>query len=204
MEAAGYWHRVYAEKQPDEVSWYQATPETSLALIREAAVAFDAPIIDVGGGASTLAGCLVAEGYTDVTVADVSSLALERARAEFGPGADQVCWIPADVRSHDFGRLFELWHDRAMLHFMVDASDLDGYLNVLRQTLGPSGHAVFQTFGPDGPSRCSGLPVTRYSPERLAGVLGPAFELVSSGTVEHRTPSGRTQQFAYAHFLRHA
>ena len=182
------------------MSWYEEVPGTSLALVEEAAIPFGAAILDVGGGTSKLAGLLVEIGYVDVTVADISGAALERARLELGAAAEQITWIEADVRSHDFTRVFDLWHDRAVLHFMVDAADRDGYLMVLRRTLRPDGHLVLATFGPGGPTQCSGLPVTRYGPDELLSILGPDFELMSSRMEEHRTPTGHSQEFTYSHF----
>jgi SAM-dependent methyltransferase len=203
VEARTHWERIYEEKAPEALSWYQPVPNTSLELIEKARVARDAAILDVGGGASSLAGRLLDAGYTDVTVADISSAALDRARAALGPDADRVTWVEADVRDHDFGRRFDLWHDRAVLHFMVEPADRDGYLEVLRRTLRLGGHLILATFGPEGPTRCSGLPVSRYGAPALAEVL-PEFELLSSRIEVHHTPSGTPQQFLYAHLRRAA
>jgi SAM-dependent methyltransferase len=202
MGQAQYWERVYLEREPREVSWYEEVPKTSLALIKEAAVPLDAAIVDVGGGTSKLAGLLVVAGYSDVTVADISGAALERARVELGAAADQVTWIEADVRSHDFARVFDLWHDRAVFHFMVEPADRNAYLAALRRTLAPGGHVVLATFAPGGPTECSGLPVARYGADELTDILGLGFELVSSRTEQHRTPGGHRQEFTYTHFSR--
>jgi len=172
MGQAQYWERVYREREPQEASWYEEVPKTCLALIKGAAVPLDAAIVDVGGGTSKLAGLLVAAGYADVTVADISGAALERARVELGAAADQVTWIEADVRSHDFARVFDRWHDRAVFHSMVEPGDRDAYLAAVRRTLAPGGHAVLATFGPGGPTECSGLPVARYGPDELMDILG--------------------------------
>lgn len=197
-----HWESTYAEKAPEEVSWYEPLPQRSLELIRATGVDHDAGILDVGGGASSLAAQLLGMGYTDLTVADISPAALAHARAEMGDAAARISWIEADVRTHDFGRRYELWHDRAVFHFMVSPADREGYLEVLRRTLRLGGHLVIATFGPQGPTRCSGLPVQRYSAEELEGVLGEDFELVSSSLATHSTPSGAGQQFLYAHFRR--
>jgi ubiquinone/menaquinone biosynthesis C-methylase UbiE len=201
VEAQAHWERIYTENAPVEVSWYEAVPRASLELIEEANIARDAAILDVGGGASGLAGQLLDAGYTDITVADISAAALGRARSELGERADRVTWVGADVRDHDFGRGFELWHDRAVLHFMVEDADRGGYLDTLRRTLHQSGHLIVATFGPEGPTRCSGLPVNRYSGASLAELL-PEFELVSSRLELHHTPAGTPQQFLYAHLRR--
>ena len=193
--SGGHWDRVYADKEPDRVSWYQAEPRSSLAVIDQLDLPLDAPLIDVGGGASHFAQRLVERGHTDVTVADISKRALERAREGF-PDSDRVEWVVADVRNHDFGRTFAVWHDRAVFHFMVTPEDREAYLATMRRSLQPDAHIVMATFGPDGPTRCSGLPTTRYGADDLAETVG--FRLVSSHLEDHRTPGGVTQQFLYA------
>lgn len=192
----GHWERVYSEKAPDAVSWFEPVPRSSLAMIDELGIALDAPILDVGGGASRLASELARRGFSDITVADISAESLERARAA-SPEAERIAWVVADVRSHDFGRRFALWHDRALFHFMVSPADRGAYLATLARSLGPSGHVIIATFGPDGPTRCSGLPVARYGAEELAATIGA--DLVSSHLETHRTPSGASQQFLFAH-----
>jgi SAM-dependent methyltransferase len=197
-----HWENVYSAKPADGVSWYEPHPERSLELIKETGVSHDAGILDVGGGASKLAAELLGAGYTDVSVADISQAALARAKAALGSDAVRAAWVQADVRTHDFGRVYDLWHDRAVLHFMVSAADREGYLEVLRRTMRPGGHLLIATFGPQGPEQCSGLPVRRYSAQELQRVLGEDFELVSSSLATHSTPSGAGQQFLYAHVRR--
>ncbi|MFN8162873.1 MAG: class I SAM-dependent methyltransferase [Solirubrobacterales bacterium] len=201
-ESAAHWQRTYGERSTGELSWTEPVPDTSLALIREAAPGADAAIIDVGGGASRLAAELLRRGHSDVTVADISPAALERAMSDLGEDAGAVSWVEADVRSHDFGRRFDLWHDRAVFHFMVAPADRDGYLAVLGRSLRPGGHLILATFGPEGPTQCSGLPVRRYDTEAISQALGADYELVSSQLIEHRTPSGRSQQLLYVHMRR--
>jgi SAM-dependent methyltransferase len=201
-DSGARWEQIYLERQPERLSWYEPLPEASLALIEEAAVPRDAPILDVGGGTSKLAGQLLAAGYRDVTVVDIAPHALERAREELGPAADRVTWIEADIRRHEFGPRFDLWHDRAVFHFMVEPNDRTRYVRALRRTLRAGGHLIIATFGPDGPTRCSGLPVARYGGGELSQVLGADFEFVSSRLEQHRTPGGHGQQFLYAHFRR--
>jgi SAM-dependent methyltransferase len=193
------WERVYRSRDTDEPSWYEPSPRVSLELIEEAGLPPTAGIIDAGGGTAGLAGELLRRGYTDVTVADMSAEALERAKRALGSRADGVSWVEADIRDHDFGRCFDLWHDRALLHFMVEQADRDAYLATLRRTLAAAGHLVIATFGPEGPTECSGLPVYRYDAARLAETLGAGYRLVSSVLHDHQTPAGRTQQFLYAH-----
>jgi SAM-dependent methyltransferase len=193
-----HWEDVYATKDATDVSWFEATPEVSLRLIEASGVPREAAIADVGGGASRLAAELAGRGYSDITVADLSAEAL----AEAGTGAEGVSTVVADVRDHDFGRRFDLWHDRAVFHFMVDERDQAAYLATLNRSLRRGGSVVIATFGPDGPERCSGLPVVRYGAAELAERLGPEFEAVSSELHEHTTPSGNAQQFLYATFRR--
>ena len=197
-ETREHWDRVWSTKDPDEVSWFEPTPRTSLELIEALGLSADAPIIDIGGGASTLAGELLGLGFEDVTVADISDAALVTARERLGPDATKITWVVADVRQHDFGRRFALWHDRAVFHFLVDENDRRRYLEVLRSSVAPDGHIVIATFGPEGPTSCSGLPVVRYGPEELAAAVAPVIDLVAHRLVMHTTPSGKTQQFLYA------
>ena len=199
-----HWQDVYRRQEPPRASWYEAVPATSLAYIEAANLSADAAILDAGGGTSALASELLERGYTDVTVADISTSAIEVARADLGPAADQITWLHADLRCHEFDRRFDLWHDRAVLHFMVAADERDHYLSVLRAAIRPGGHLIIATFGPDGPTSCSNLPVRRYDAEELLALLGGQFELLRSQLVDHETPSGSTQQFLFAHFVRDA
>ena len=197
-----HWQDVYEHCEPDQVSWHEPRPEPSLALIAGTAVPLDAAILDAGGGTSALARELLRRGYTDVTVADISAAALRRAREALGDTADRVECVEADLRIHRFDRAYDLWHDRAVLHFMVDEPDRDRYLANLRSAIRPGGHLILATFGPEGPTRCSGLPVRRYGAGELAALLTPEFSLLGSELVDHRTPGGSTQQFLYSHFRR--
>ena len=158
----------------------------------------DAAILDAGGGASRLAGELLVRGFSDVTVTDISAAALARARAELGERADAVTWVQGDLRTLDLGRRFDLWHDRAVLHFQVEATDRAAYLDTLGRSLAGGGYAVIATFGPEGPTSCSGLPVRRYDADALVAELGPEYELELAEIVTHPTPGGDVQQFLYA------
>jgi SAM-dependent methyltransferase len=193
-----HWNRVWSATGADEMSWFEASPGSSMAMIDALGLEPDAPIVDVGGGASGLSGQLIARGHTDVTVVDISGEAIRRARGGFGE-SDRVNWIVADVRDHDFGRRFALWHDRAAFHFMVSEEDREGYVATLRRSLVPGGDLILATFGADGPDSCSGLPVQRYSAGALAEAIGGDAELVSCHTEDHCTPSGASQQFLFAH-----
>lgn len=199
---AAHWQGVYQRREPDQVSWHEPTPEASLKWIGKAGVRSDAAILDAGGGASALAGELVRRGYTDVTVADISASAIEHSQSALGELAGQISWVVADLRTHRFPRRYDLWHDRAVFHFMVEDADRDAYLAVLRSAIVPGGKLILATFGPQGPTECSGLPVRRYGASRLAALLGPGFRLLDSELLDHRTPSGANQQFLFAHFER--
>lgn len=199
MTTKQHWDDVYATKATTEVSWFQQHPELSLALIARATLATDAAILDVGGGASTLVDGLLALGYTNVTVLDLSGTALAAARHRLGARADQVTWLEGDVRDADLPAA-DLWHDRAVFHFLTDPADRAAYRAQLRATLRPGGQVVIATFAEDGPTRCSGLPVQRYSPAQLAAELGAGYRLVESEREEHHTPLGSVQAFTYGRF----
>ncbi|MDX1593781.1 MAG: class I SAM-dependent methyltransferase [Gammaproteobacteria bacterium] len=192
-----HWQQVYRERQTDEVSWYQAHPAISLRFIEATGVGVDAPVIDVGGGASRLVDCLLERGFGDVTVLDVAPRALEVARARLGEDADRVDWIEADVSRFTPTRRFHLWHDRAVFHFLVDEETRAGYLAALRAGLAPGGALVLGTFATGGPRRCSGLPIRQYDAATLCATLGDEFELLDATRLVHRTPGDVEQLFAW-------
>ena len=195
-----HWEKVYQGRTPTDVSWYQENPSRALELIRRTGVGRTAPIIDVGGGASRLVDYLLADGFGDLTVLDVSATALQRARERLGPVADQVTWIETDITTFVPPRRFEVWHDRAVFHFLTEAKDRQRYVVALRTGLARRGHVVIATFGLDGPDRCSGLPVQRYSAATLAAELGAGFALMGAQQEPHVTPTGMVQQFQYCWF----
>lgn len=201
MDGKTHWDQVYRTTSPDRVSWYQAELELSLGLIRRAAPETSAAIIDVGGGASTLVDSLLGAGYHRVTVLDVSGVALAAAQARLGAAAAPVTWLEADVLETPFrAGGFDLWHDRAVFHFLTRPSDRRRYVAQVGRAVLPGGHVLVATFAPDGPSRCSGLNVARYSAEGLHAEFGAGFRLISSHREEHHTPSDRTQAFTYCLF----
>ena len=200
MDRQRHWDEVYSQKAEDTVSWFQVHPDLSLELIRAAGVGHTDALIDVGGGASRLVDHLLGAGFADLTVLDIAAAALERAGARLGPAALKVQWLVADVTRWRPARLYRLWHDRAVFHFLTEAADRAAYLANLKAALTPGGHAVIASFAPDGPERCSGLPVQRYSPESLAAELGPAFHLKGKRNESHLTPAGRVQRFQYSLF----
>ena len=192
-----HWERVYATKAPTEVSWYEPVPARSLDLIRATGEPLTASILDVGGGSSTLVDCLLEAGYSDISVLDVAKGALEHARARLGGAAARVSWIEADITNFQSARPFAIWHDRAVFHFLTEGDDRERYLGVLQRTLRAGGHLVLATFGPAGPTRCSGLAVQRYSESEVSALLGSGFALRMYQVEEHRAPRGAVQQFLY-------
>lgn len=205
MDTAGrrdHWQRTYQAKAEQEVSWHQELPEPSLSLVSAVATSPTSAIIDIGGGASHLVDHLLQCGYTDLSVLDVSSAALAKAQARLGARATAVDWIAADITTWTPQRTYDVWHDRATFHFMVTEGDRAGYLDRLRQALAPGGHAIIATFAPDGPERCSGLPVTRYDPVSLASTLGREFTLINSEHRLHHTPWSAVQAFQFSVFRR--
>lgn len=195
-----HWESVYAKRAPDEVSWYQAHPEYSLVLLEAAGATPKSRIVDVGGGASHLVDCLLDRGYTDLTVLDIAERALARAKERLGERAESVRWIEADVITFVPSGRWDIWHDRAVFHFLVNAEDREAYRRTLADSLVPGGHAIIATFGPSGPTRCSGLDVVRYSATELLAELGQGWALVAEREELHRTPAGVEQQFVYGLF----
>jgi len=197
-EAHDHWQRVFTTKADSEVSWYQPRPDVSLDLVTAAAPDRDVAIIDVGGGASTLTDHLLAVGYHDLTVLDISEAALKRARERLGAEAAKVDWIAADVTRWSPDRRWAVWHDRAAFHFLTDTARQDAYIRAMTKATAPNAIVIIATFALDGPERCSGLPVQRYSPATLAARLGQEFGLVEGRTEDHVTPAGAVQRFSYA------
>lgn len=194
-----HWDDVYRHKAADEVSWYRPRLDTSLSLIDRAGLASSAHVVDAGGGASTLVDSLLARGFARVTVVDLSSLALERARARLGDAARAVEWRVGDVTTRLFDEAsVDLWHDRAVLHFLTEPEARAAYVARVGACVRPGGFVILASFGPRGPERCSGLPVLRQSAGELAATLGPGFELVAQADEEHTTPAGARQAFSYA------
>lgn len=198
MHSAEHWEKVYATKRPDEVSWYRAHLDVSLRLIEEAAPDRGARILDVGGGESTLVDDLVARGCRDVTVLDVAPLAIAAAKARLGAAAERVHWLVADITAVELPpQRYDLWHDRAVFHFLTRPEDRAAYVRQALRAVRAGGYVVVATFGPQGPEKCSGLPVVRYDADRLHDEFGPAFRLADSAVELHRTPAGAIQQFTY-------
>lgn len=193
-----HWEKVYTSKAASEVSWFQERAELSLRLIQEAGIGKEASLIDVGGGASTLVDDLLALGYEDLTVLDLSGAALETAKARLGAQAARVHWQVADIRTAVFAKhRFDVWHDRAVFHFLTEEADKQKYVEQVLHAVKPGGWVMVATFAEDGPTRCSGLPVARYSPDELHGVFGEPFSLIQHVRESHYTPAGSEQKFVY-------
>jgi SAM-dependent methyltransferase len=194
---AARWDEAYAQGGT-RCSWFQDAPEMSLRMLDAAGVTASASVIDVGGGASPLAGALLERGFRDVTVLDISAAAMEQARHRLGPRAGEVHWLTADIRAWRPPRRYAAWHDRAVFHFLTAEPDRRDYRRALAEATTPDAVAVVGCFAPDGPQRCSGLPVARYGPGDLAAELAPDWQLVAQDSEEHTTPSGLAQPFTWA------
>lgn len=197
-----HWQGVYARQAADEVSWYEPRPRTSLDLVWRTGAGTRASVVDVGGGASSLVDALLDEGFTQVAVLDVAETALEQAKARLGPRAARVTWIAADVTAWTPDRRFDVWHDRALLHFLVGERERRAYRDAMASAVPVGGHVIVGTFAPDGPDRCSGLSVVRYDAAGLAAVLGSSCRLVEAVRDDHLTPKGKTQRFQFCRFVR--
>jgi SAM-dependent methyltransferase len=202
MDRTSHWQRIYSTKGEEEVSWFEAFPDVSLRLMEAAGLTTETCVLDVGGGDSRLVDVLAARGLDCLAVLDVSETALQRARTRLANGAGIPMWIAADVTGEWSLKPMDIWHDRAVFHFLTDARDRALYVAHMREILKLRGNAIIATFALDGPEKCSGLPVVRYSPDTLARELGESFSLVESVLHVHRTPSGVTQAFQYSRFAR--
>jgi SAM-dependent methyltransferase len=200
MSEREHWETVHGRQSPEQASWYAPHLDRSLSLIEQAGLAKDASIVDVGGGASTLVDDLLAHGYSNLTVLDISSLAIESARERLGSRGDIVSWVTADITRVALPKhSLDFWHDRAVFHFLVEQKARHRYVDAVRHALKPGGYIVVATFGPSGPERCSGLDVVRYGPDELHAEFGAPFQKISSSTELHQTPWGSEQEFVYCY-----
>jgi 2-polyprenyl-3-methyl-5-hydroxy-6-metoxy-1,4-benzoquinol methylase len=197
-----HWERVHQKSASTEVSWYQAFPEKSLELINNTGAGNDSKIIDVGGGDSKLSEHLIHQGYKNLTILDISKESIEKAKSHLGEKPSRVNWIEADVTRYSFTEQYDVWHDRAVFHFLTKFEERKGYLNSLNQALKQKGHLIIATFSPDGPPKCSGLPVVRYSPETLQNEFGDKYNLAETLVEDHVTPSGVKQNFIFCRFIK--
>lgn len=202
MGTREHWRRVYATKPAESVSWFQPVPAPSLAALDRLGVGPDASLIDVGGGASNLVDRLQKRGWEDLAVLDIAEPSLEAAKARLGEQAAWVQWIVADITGWRSKRTFDVWHDRAVFHFLTEAEQREGYKETLEAATHAGSLIILATFAPDGPEQCSGLPVRRYDAEALATELGLGFTLLEEWREPHVTPWGASQSFQWAVFRR--
>lgn len=198
MNLKTHWETIYAEKAPDAVSWYRPHLETSLELIERVASGRSASIIDVGGGESTLVDDLLAHGYSNITVLDISQIAIDKTKERLGSASECVRWLVGDVTTKKLQpRTYDVWHDRAVFHFLTPTEERMAYVRQVASAVKSGGHVIVSTFGPEGPTKCSGLNVVRYDAESLHNQFGVRFHLLGSSKELHRTPIGTVQQFVY-------
>ena len=190
-----HWEDVWARKKSNEVSWYQQEPKTSLELILSIQPSKDASIIDVGGGDSRLVDKLLQLGFQNITVLDVSAKALERAKERLGKRAQLIKWIECDVRNFDSDDQYDIWHDRALLHFLTSDEDLKNYVELTKRHVKTGGYLIISTFSTKGPKMCSGLDTKQYSEESMKKLFSNGFDPVKSFEEEHVTPFGKSQIF---------
>ena len=201
MDMQAHWEHLYRTKAPNKTSWYQPHLETSLDWVVRAAGDHSAAIIDIGAGESTLIDDLLGHGYVALTVLDVSDQAIRKAKQRLGPAASRIRWILSDITEATLAAdAYDVWHDRAVFHFLVEPEQRVAYVRQLVRSLRAGGQVVIATFGPDGPAKCSGLDVQRYDATSLQRELGTSFHLVRNALVLHKTPFGTTQQFLYCQF----
>lgn len=195
-----HWEGVYTTKRESEVSWFQDNPAPSLELIEAIGAAPETALIDIGGGASRLVDNLLARGFRALSVLDLSGTALDAAKSRLGAQAESVKWIVADATLWEPTETYGIWHDRAAFHFLIEERDRAAYIVRMKKALRAGGHAIVATFAPDGPERCSGLPIMRYDAETLGQTLGRGFELIETRRHSHATPWGSTQSFQFSVF----
>lgn len=202
MQPSDHWREVYAAKLPDEVSWYQASPTPSLTALDRVGDHPTRSLVDIGGGASTLVDALLDQGWRDVTVVDIAESALAASRKRLGRRAAGVDWQVADIRNWRPARSFDVWHDRAVFHFLTEEVDRGAYKLALDAGTDAGSHVIIATFSPDGPETCSGLPVRRYDAAAIAGELGAGFAPFADWREIHTTPWGAEQSFQWCIFRR--
>lgn len=201
MESKEHWEKIYGTKAASEVSWFQEHADLSVKLIKNSDVSAAASIIDVGGGASVLVDDLLANGYKDVTVLDLSASAIATAKERLGKAAGHVKWVEANILDLELpAAAYDIWHDRAVFHFLTDDKDRNRYVEQVLHAVKPGGVVIVATFAEDGPTECSGLPVMRYSAEQLHSEFGEPFMLVDHEKQSHHTPEGNEQKFVYCFF----
>jgi len=197
-----HWNNIYQTKSLDEVSWYQQVPATSLDFVERFNLPKTVKIIDIGGGDSFLVDHLLDMGYQDITVLDISEEAIERAKKRLGSRADKVEWIIADAADFQASDKYDLWHDRAALHFLTNEKEIQSYVSTLTTSVNPEGYIIIGTFSENGPKQCSGIDIKQYSENSLTDRLKHFFEKIRCITIDHKTPSGSIQNFIFCSFRR--
>lgn len=200
MDRKEHWENIYNTKTLEEVSWYQRNPTTSLDFIKQFNVPTIAKIIDVGGGDSFLVDKLLELGYTDITVLDISSSALERAKQRLGSKAENVKWIVADASMFKPIEKYDFWHDRAAFHFLTEGKDINNYINTVHQSIKPNGILILGTFSEQGPKKCSGIEIKQYSENSMTSLLSNFFQKIRCITIDHQTPFDTIQNFIFCSF----
>jgi ubiquinone/menaquinone biosynthesis C-methylase UbiE len=195
-----HWENIYTTKELCDVSWYQPTPSTSLEFIKQFNIGTTAKIIDVGGGDSFLVDNLLEMGYQDITVLDISSASLDRAKQRLGDKAGKVKWIVADAATFQPTEQYDFWHDRAAFHFLTQDNEINNYIDTIRQNLKPTGVLVIGTFSENGPKKCSGIEIKQYSEITMTERLQKFFKKVKCITVDHKTPFDTIQNFIFCSF----
>ena len=202
FDRKSHWESIYGDKDPVQVSWYQQKPVLSLQLIHNSSLALDAPVIDIGGGASELVDCLYDEGYSNLSVLDISKKALDYAKNRLGDKAAKIKWYEEDVTLFIASQKYSLWHDRAVFHFLTNKSDRVKYVDTIKSSLLSGGYVVIAAFALDGPEKCSGLDIVKYDADKLSAELGEGFKLLDQKNEIHLTPQNKEQKFVYFHFIR--
>lgn len=200
MSKIEHWERVFTTKAETEVSWYQKKPETSLQLIQACRLSKDAKIIDIGGGDSYLIDSLLELGYTNLYLLDISKKAIDRSKARLGVKAENVTFIVSDILDFQTDEKFDVWHDRASFHFLINDKEISKYKSIVTKALKPNGNFLLGTFSDDGPLKCSGLEITQYSVEKALDLFEDAFEMENCFTEDHATPFETIQNFIFCHF----
>lgn len=195
-----HWEKIYRTKEADEVSWFQPTPETSLSFVKQFGVPKSAKIIDVGGGDSLLVDHLLELGYVDITVLDISATALDKAKARLGKNASKIKWIVADAASYKTSVKYDFWHDRAAFHFLTKESEILEYTHMVKESIAPGGILVIGTFSENGPEKCSGIKIKKYSEGSMTARLEHYFDKIKCVKVDHETPFGTFQNFVFCSF----
>lgn len=204
FEAKAHWEKIYETKSLDEVSWYQPVPSTSLDYIQHLKLPLNAAIIDVGGGDSFLVDHLLNAGYTNVTVLDISSKAIDRAQKRLGDRSEQVTWIVSDINDFNANGQYDLWHDRAAFHFLTDTEQITAYVHRVSKALTSFGALVLASFSENGPTKCSGIAITQYSQQSMVQLFQNDFVKMDCTNVDHPTPFGTVQNFTFCSFKRKA